>query len=191
MIFKRLNEYGDLSIYTNDPIYEGDLVFSTEEILSDEKEGWIEIPFSYLKMFKDSVDHETFEKFCYNITSDIVRGPIHLKHVTHESNFIDHSCDPNISLDEHDNWIAKKDIDKGEQLTIDYGTLLFCSRHNFQCRCETSKCRGRITPEDWKKLCLDSSTIFPSGVREYVERYLNSDSIKNRKIFSLIKRIFC
>lgn len=190
VISKKMNEYGDFSIVTDSIIYKGDIIFTENEILSDESEGWIEIPYRILGMFNKTVDFEAFNKYCYNVTIDIVRGPISLQNVIHESNYIDHSCDPNVGLDEDDNWVALSHISKDDYLSIDYGTILFSSSHDFSCRCGSRSCRGKLSPDDWKKLCLDSSRVFPSGAREFINKYMMSDQSKGRKIFSLLKKIF-
>jgi hypothetical protein len=190
MIEKFENDYGGYSILTLSPIYKGDVIFTAEDIVSDEEEGWIEIPFSILNIFRNSIDMDTFTKFCYNVTESIVRGPIDIKYVLHASNFIDHSCDPNVGLDVEDNWIALRNIDKDEVLNIDYGTLLFNPEHRFDCLCRSTKCRGRISPNDWKFLCLQDNKVFPSGTRDYVNKYMNLDSSRSKKFFSLLKMIF-
>jgi D-alanine-D-alanine ligase len=54
-----------------------------------------------------------------------------------------HSCDPNTGFSGL-NVMALRDINIGEELTIDYST--FCDGHmpSFECQCGSPKCRGRI-----------------------------------------------
>ena len=60
-----------------------------------------------------------------------------------------HSCDPNTGFSGLD-VVALRDINIGEELTIDYVT--FYDRHMppFDCQCGSPKCRGRIT--GWRGL---------------------------------------
>jgi len=60
-----------------------------------------------------------------------------------------HSCDPNTGFSGLD-VVALRDINIGEELTIDYVT--FCDRlmPPFDCQCGSPKCRGRIT--GWRGL---------------------------------------
>jgi len=54
-----------------------------------------------------------------------------------------HSCEPNTFFDGL-NVLAKKNIPKGEELTLDYAQFLDENMEPFQCRCGASNCRGEI-----------------------------------------------
>jgi hypothetical protein len=55
--------------------------------------------------------------------------------------------------------IARRDIFAGEELTADY--CMWETREDYvskwECRCETAKCRHRITGSDWKLPELQSA----------------------------------
>jgi len=55
-----------------------------------------------------------------------------------------HSCDPNTRYDGLD-LIAVRDINKGEELTLDYAELLDEQAETFECRCGASNCRKTIS----------------------------------------------
>lgn len=55
-----------------------------------------------------------------------------------------HSCDPNTFFDGL-NVLAKKDIYKDEELTLDYAQFLDEHMEPFDCQCGSSACRGRIS----------------------------------------------
>lgn len=61
--------------------------------------------------------------------------------------FINHSCDANvlgpggIEID-----VAIRDIDAGEEITCDYGTLNL--ERPMRCLCGSAECRGAVKPED-------------------------------------------
>ncbi|MBN8668349.1 MAG: SET domain-containing protein-lysine N-methyltransferase [Chitinophagales bacterium] len=54
-----------------------------------------------------------------------------------------HSCDPNTSYDGL-NVLTRRPIGKGEELTLDYATLLDRTAEPFECRCGSANCRGVI-----------------------------------------------
>lgn len=70
-----------------------------------------------------------------------------------EGYFINHSCDSNTWMDGVNVIIARKDIDKGEEITIDYALFEFESSYvsKWKCECGFEKCRKTITGNDWKQ----------------------------------------
>jgi len=69
------------------------------------------------------------------------------------SRFFNHSCDANCLGAGYDFEIAIRDIQPGEELTDDYGTLNL--REPFRCLCAARACRGRIEPDDMERLAGD------------------------------------
>ncbi|KEG12196.1 putative SET domain protein [Trypanosoma grayi] len=63
---------------------------------------------------------------------------------------INHSCDPNCIFDEgHSlNVAAARDINEGEELTMDYSTFCDYTMKPFQCFCGSASCRGLIVPDE-------------------------------------------
>ena len=57
-----------------------------------------------------------------------------------ESKFINHSCNPNAFINK--DWIfeALRNIKKGEEITIDYGTVDY-DYYEFKCHCKSENCR--------------------------------------------------
>jgi hypothetical protein len=72
------------------------------------------------------------------------------------TNFINHSCDPNVWMQDEVTLVARRDIGLGEELTVDYamfeGDEEWVGR--FECRCGSELCRGRFTGKDWRRLEL-------------------------------------
>jgi SET domain-containing protein len=61
--------------------------------------------------------------------------------------FVNHSCDPNCALYfENDGLVLRaiKDIASGEELSFDYGTIMFSEPTEFKCECGSPICRGII-----------------------------------------------
>lgn len=63
-----------------------------------------------------------------------------------EGRFVNHSCDPSMLSLGHKVEIAVRDIEPGDELTCDYGTLNYSSA--LHCLCASPLCRGKILAED-------------------------------------------
>jgi hypothetical protein len=62
--------------------------------------------------------------------------------------FMNHSCVPSCLGLEADFEVAVRDIQPGEELTDDYGTLHLLAHEDFDCRCGAAGCRGRVGAGD-------------------------------------------
>jgi hypothetical protein len=62
--------------------------------------------------------------------------------------FMDHSCVPSCLGLEADFEVAVRDIQPGEELTDDYGTLHLLAHEGFDCRCGAAGCRGCVGAGD-------------------------------------------
>ena len=60
--------------------------------------------------------------------------------------FINHSCDATCLSPGYNFEVAVRDLEPGQELTDDYGTLNLDTA--FQCLCGSKKCRGTVAPED-------------------------------------------
>ncbi len=73
-------------------------------------------------------------------------------------NFLNHSCKPNAGFEGQIFLVAMRDINKDEEITIDYAMVLHRSingtAYKLECLCGSEKCRKIITDEDWKDLEL-------------------------------------
>lgn len=71
--------------------------------------------------------------------------------VTADDYSLNHSCDPNVWMQDAITLIARRDIVCGEELTADYALWLYEQDWVLEpCRCGSPLCRGRITANDWK-----------------------------------------
>ena len=66
------------------------------------------------------------------------------------AHFVNHSCEPNLGQRGAYDVVARRDIDAGEELTIDYATHSGADGFDMPCDCGTPRCRGRITSDDWR-----------------------------------------
>lgn len=71
------------------------------------------------------------------------------------SNYMNHSCEPTCwfvdgGAEYNGVMVASRDILPGEEITYDYCTSEDCDfMPEWDCRCGTESCRGRVTPSDW------------------------------------------
>jgi uncharacterized protein len=61
-----------------------------------------------------------------------------------------HSCEPNLWMSGPVTVVAARDIEPGEELTIDYALHTLDPSWRMSCSCHSSSCRGRITGSDWR-----------------------------------------
>jgi SET domain-containing protein len=68
------------------------------------------------------------------------------------SDYMNHSCDPNVWMADEVTLIARRDIEPGEELTIDYALIEawedFISI--WECVCGSPLCRKKVTGKDWR-----------------------------------------
>ena len=64
--------------------------------------------------------------------------------------YYNHSCEPNMGIKGNVVYVAMRDIEPGEELTVDYATYFSRANFGFACACGAETCRKRLTGEDWK-----------------------------------------
>ncbi len=66
---------------------------------------------------------------------------------------MNHSCDSNTWMDDEVTLVARRDIEAGEEVTVDYA--LFTTQSNWmldnRCHCRSPHCRRVITGDDWMR----------------------------------------
>lgn len=72
-----------------------------------------------------------------------------------DNGVVNHSCDPNLVIKGDISFYASREINPGDELTVDYGTFLFGpseKKYIDPCNCSSRNCRRHITGGDWVKL---------------------------------------
>ncbi len=69
---------------------------------------------------------------------------------------INHSCDPSAWLEGLD-VVARRDLEPGDEVTLDYATFCTEPMRSFECACGAARCRGEIRGTDY--------------LEDFVERY--------------------
>jgi len=152
--FKHGTGYG---LYAKYNIVEGELIHQHEE-----KAHYLTTKDHVNREWKDPLKKKWFEQYAYPLTE-------RLWNIWSENPSdwmqINHSCDPNAWLDGL-NVIARRNIKKGEQVTMDYATFCCDNMETFHCKCKSLDCRGIITGEDYLKPFV--SVKYSDRVSDYV-----------------------
>ena len=64
--------------------------------------------------------------------------------------YFNHSCDGNLGFDDRGDFVTRKHIMDGEELTYDYGLAESNPSFQMRCTCESKNCRTIITGNDWQ-----------------------------------------
>ncbi|TGK40329.1 SET domain-containing protein [Leptospira andrefontaineae] len=171
MIERRTNKFGENGIFASQPIAKGTLLFSYSEWIEDEEFGWKVLSVSEADELPEE-EKEIFMKYGYDVDFGLVTGPSGSEFVINHSNFMNHSCDPNMWYDQTDNIIAKRDIEVGEELNIDYGNFVVNFDQTFECACGSSNCRKFIRKDDWKLLLPQYNLNFPTFMHKEIKKIL-------------------
>ncbi|MFZ5952864.1 MAG: SET domain-containing protein-lysine N-methyltransferase [Candidatus Rifleibacteriota bacterium] len=158
----RSNRNGYFGIFAQQNISAGEIIYRNEEaphILASK---------SHVMKNWDAEGLRDFAQFAYPLSEDVFvlwsDDPMQWKP-------INHSCDPN-------SWVtgldltARRDIRKGEEITIDYATFCNETMEEFNCGCGSPNCRGVISGKDHEKPFLD---LYGEHVSDFVR-------LKRRKV---------
>jgi SET domain-containing protein len=67
--------------------------------------------------------------------------------------WVNHSCDANTWMTDEATLVARRDIESGEEVTVDYA--LFTTQSNWmldtRCHCGSPHCRRIVTGDDWQR----------------------------------------
>lgn len=85
-----------------------------------------------------------------------------------------HSCNPNCGMRGDVTFVAIRDIECGEELTIDYA-MIDNEDYKFECHCGEENCRGIVTGKDWriKGLQKKYGKYFASYLKEKIQDNIN------------------
>jgi RimJ/RimL family protein N-acetyltransferase len=61
-----------------------------------------------------------------------------------------HSCDPNLWMQDERTVCARRDIAAGEELTLDYALATVSPEWRMECHCGAAACRGVVSGNDWQ-----------------------------------------
>ncbi len=106
------------------------------------------------------------------------------EHRSINARFFNHSCAANCLSVGYDFEIAVRDIQAGEELTDDYGTLNLAEP--FPGSCGTAECRGILLPDDhtrigdqWNTLARDAFVLIPAVAQPLWDILSERDEIED------------
>lgn len=122
-------------------------------------------------------DEPEDQDYGLQITEDLVLISTMWKN--HElTDFINHSCNPNLGFKGQIALVAMRDIFNDEEITFDYAMCLHnsygCKPYCMDCKCGSINCRGKITDNDWmnSELQIRYNGYFQWFLQEKIERQL-------------------
>lgn len=102
---------------------------------------------SIRKQMKDAYD--IVLQTGYQITDELIFSPIS-KDQFSTIEYLNHSCDPNCGFKSQLELVAMRNIQKGEEITIDYAMCITSDIFSLEkCLCDTIRCRQRVSGDDW------------------------------------------
>lgn len=108
------------------------------------------------------------------IDEDLVIGAISIDEIEDGSMF-NHSCNANAGMRGQILLVAMRDIGVGEQITFDFGTVLYNKKgtkpYRLECGCGEKNCRKIITDDDWKLKDVQRryAGYFPLHIQEKID----------------------
>jgi SET domain-containing protein len=102
------------------------------------------------------VAHELSKDFgrsFLQITDDFFIGPLIMEEVDKSFIYYNHSCEPNMGVKGQIVFVAMRDIEPGEEITVDYATTEN-DEYSISCNCGVTKCRKTVTGKDWQNKSL-------------------------------------
>ncbi len=118
------------------------------------------------RLFADAAEGEYIDTFAVGADAHIVLPPNTTAH------FGNHSCDPTLWPVGAFELATLRAVDRGEELTVDYGTISDDPTFRLLCDCGSTRCRGVITGEDWRLRELQERYAghWPPGLRDRITR---------------------
>ena len=100
-----------------------------------------------------------------------------------DTDYFNHSCDPNAGFHGQIFLVAMRDIQKDEEISFDYAMVISESVGNdidldgdMDCHCEAMNCRKRITEKDWRIPQLREK------YKEYFSEYIKQKILYETKV---------
>jgi hypothetical protein len=103
---------------------------------------------------EDPEEREQFvwaQKYGYQISKTSYDVPSRADIERDYSYFMNHSCDPSCWILTACVWVARRDIQPGEEIHYDYATTEGVLDRIIECACGAPDCRGAVTAQDWKE----------------------------------------
>lgn len=97
----------------------------------------------------DKITKVKIKAFCQT-TKDGFFAPANLNYLSIVW-FMNHSCSPNIGVNDAGDFVTMRFVRKGEELVWDYAFGEIDSDIKMKCLCGSKRCRGILTGWDWRR----------------------------------------
>jgi uncharacterized protein len=99
-------------------------------------------------------------------------------HIPEDTDYFNHSCNPNCGFSGQTFLVAMRDIAAGEEITFDYAMTISESIGSdivfeLDCKCGSPNCRKKITENDWKLPELRAR--YKGYFSEYIKHKISSE----------------
>lgn len=134
-------------------------------------------------MFIDEIKNlpANLKDYSMQIEERFVLGPPQNATEPDETDFFNHSCEPNSGIKGQMFLVSMRDIRKDEEITFDYAMVVSKSIGSdiifeMECRCGSASCRGKITEDDWKIPVLQKKYdgFFSQYLQEKIDQSISS-----------------
>jgi uncharacterized protein len=146
--------------------------FAKEKILKDEK--IVMFGGHVMTREEENLTPEEIYDNAIQIDEDLVIGA-KTKDEIEDGSMFNHSCNANSGIRGQILLVAMRDILNGEQITFDFGTVLYhkdgIKPYKLKCLCGEDECRGTITDDDWKKTSVQEKYkgYFPLHIQDKID----------------------
>ncbi len=106
------------------------------------------------------------------IADDLFIGPVEMSEREAGMMHLNHSCAPNVGVWGDITFVAMRNIESGEELTLDYAMTDNEPNLMMNCICGADSCRGRVTGLDWRERELQRK--YAGYFSAYIQRKLNN-----------------
>jgi hypothetical protein len=171
MYEKRLRDNQHHGIFATRPIEAGTVLFTHDDWVEDEARGWDTLDIEEVAALPEP-QRQRYLRYAYDISFGQMIGTFDWERAQHISNFMNHSCEPNMIYGTDDDIIAVQDIEAGEELTIDYANFIVNVDQDFSCGCGAPRCRHNIRRDDWMALVPTHGLHFPRFMHDAVRQRL-------------------
>ena len=127
-------------------------------------------------------ERKIFLQYGYQVSDDLYAGLKTKEEIENRAvSYYNHSCDPTTWILDDDTCVARRDMQVGEEMTIDYGTYEGekegddeQAMFNFECKCGASDCRGIVRTTDYKDETFRNKYYphFQAFLLERIHKYL-------------------
>lgn len=158
---RKLHPHSKYGMYATKQIAAGELVEAFEE------QPHVLVSKAHVMKHWDETQKRWFAQYAYPLTDEVY---VMWSQSPEDWKPINHSCQPNAWLDGL-NLVARREIQPGEQISVDYATFCGPNMEEFTCHCGSPACRGTIRGTDYDQPFL---SLYESHLSDFIRAKRNS-----------------